>query len=152
MKHLVLRAGSDRFRLVVSAVVMAFPPPPEFVICSFTPRYYATSVGETPVEELEDRWKELIRRRTNLRRRRKRISNRLRTLIACSLPSRRYLQPDVRELEFVRSELNFRTKILRQSFRPDFQFIALPTHHNHALFRAEFGFRNYAQYVGIPRE
>ena len=57
VNHLVLRAGSDRFRLVVSAVVMAFPPPPEFVTRSFTPRHYGTSVGETPVEELEDRWK-----------------------------------------------------------------------------------------------
>ena len=113
MKHLVLRAGSDKFRLVVSAVVMAFPPPPEFVTSSFTPRYYGTSVGETPVEELEDRWKDLIRPRTNLSRRRTPISNRFRTLIACSSPSRRYLQPDVRELEFVRSELNSILEIMR---------------------------------------
>ena len=83
------------------------------VSTSFTPRYYGTSVGETRVEELEDRWKELIRRRTNLRRRRTRISNRLRTLIVCSSPSRRYLQPDVRGLEFVRSEMNLVLEIMR---------------------------------------
>ena len=53
-----------------------------------------------------DIWPQLVTRRTNLKRRFTRISNRLQSLIESRSPVRRYLEPDVRELEFVRGEIN----------------------------------------------
>jgi len=56
----------------------------------------------------------LLKRRTNLKRRFTRTSNRLHGLLSSSSPVRRYLEPDVRELEFLCSEINSVTEAIRE--------------------------------------